>query len=254
MIIRVENLSKHYVKHQYRPSLRHEGTQILRRVLRLSGQTTWKSEPFWALRNVNFSVTKGEVVGVIGRNGSGKTTLLRILSGITEPTEGIAEVNGRFATLIGVSAAFDFERTGLENIYFNAAIYGVPPKDTDAILDDIIAFSELREFLDTPIKRYSSGMVARLGFSIAIHILPEIIFIDEVLAVGDAAFQEKCIAKVMELKQRKCTILFVSHDASAILSLCDRCIWLHQGHLMLDGATAEVLERYDQFLHDKASP
>jgi ABC-type polysaccharide/polyol phosphate transport system ATPase subunit len=246
-VICVEHLSKHYVKNQYRPSLRHEGVQIIQRALRLKTDAVWKQEPFWALRDVNFAIEQGETVGIIGRNGSGKTTLLRILSGITDPSEGIAEVHGRFATLIGVSAAFDFERTGLENIYFNAAIYGVPPKETERILDDIIAFSELEEFLDTPVKRYSSGMIARLGFSIAIHILPEIIFIDEVLAVGDAAFQQKCIARVMDLKERGCTIMFVSHSTDSILRLCDRCIWLDHGRLMMDGATNEVLQQYKAF-------
>ena len=253
-VIHVENLSKRYTKQQYRPSLRHEGQQIVRRILRLPVEVTWQEEPFWALQDINFSVQKGETVGVVGRNGSGKTTLLRILSGITEPSEGIAEVNGRFATLIGVSAGFDNERTGLENIFFNAAIYGVPPTQTETILDDIIAFSELEEFLNMPVKRYSSGMVARLGFSIAIHILPEIIFIDEVLAVGDAAFREKCYARVLELKQRGCTIMFVSHSADDVLKLCDRAVWLHQGKLMMDGDAAEVLEQYDQLLYRKPTP
>ncbi len=248
-VIRVENLSKRYVKHLYRPSLRHEGEQIIRRILRLESEAMWQQEPLWALRDINFSVAEGETVGVVGRNGSGKTTLLSILSGITEPSEGIAEVSGRFATLIGVSAAFDFERTGLENIYFNAAIYGVPPAQTDTLLDEIIEFSELQEFLEMPVKRYSSGMIARLGFSIAIHILPEVIFIDEVLAVGDAAFQEKSYARILELKERGCTILFVSHDSASVLSLCKRCIWLHQGKLMMDGDAEDVLEHYNQFTH-----
>src|SRR5690606_19688188 len=150
--------------------------------------------------DISFSITRGEGVGIIGRNGAGKTTLLRLLSGIMEPTTGHIEVKGRFSSLIGLGAGFDPQRTGRENIYLNAAIFGFSPDKVNTIIDDIIAFAELSEFLDRPVKNYSSGMVARLGFSVAIHIFPDIIFLDEVLSVGDAAFQAKCVERIKEIK------------------------------------------------------
>jgi ABC-type polysaccharide/polyol phosphate transport system ATPase subunit len=251
-IIRVENVSKRYVQNEYRPSLRHEAAQMVKRWVGLSATVSWQSEPFWALRDITFSINKGEGVGIIGRNGSGKTTLLRVLSGITEPTRGTVTVNGRFSSLIGLSAGFDFERTGRENIYFNAAIYGVAPAQVDALMDDIISFSELGNFLDTPVKRYSSGMAARLGFSIAIHIFPEIIFLDEILSVGDAAFQEKCMERVLQMKARQCTIVFVSHSKELLKLMCERLIWLHQGKLMMDGSIETVMGRYNEMLHGEA--
>jgi homopolymeric O-antigen transport system ATP-binding protein len=243
-VIQVTHLSKSYVRHEYRPSLRHEAAQMMKRWLRLTDQVSWQGEPFWALKDVSFSVNRGEAVGIVGRNGSGKTTLLRILSNISDPSEGSVAVHGRFRTLIGLSAGFDFERTGFENIYLNAAIYGFTPTVVNTFIEDIIEFSELQDFLETPVKRYSSGMVARLGFSIAIHMMPEILFLDEILSVGDAAFQEKCRNRILELKNRQCTILFVSHNNAAVRMLCDRAIWLHQGRLMLDGPVDPVLEAY----------
>lgn len=253
-IIQVENLSKRYVRTEYRPSLRHEATQMINRWLGRAARVSWQSEPFWALRNVSFTIYQGESVGIVGRNGSGKTTLLRTLSNITDPTEGTVSVHGRFRTLIGLSAGFDFQRTGRENIYFNAAIYGFPPAVVDTFIEDIIEFSELRDFLDTPVKRYSSGMVSRLGFSIAIHMMPEIIFLDEILSVGDSAFQEKCQQRVMELKDRQCTILYVSHSAESVRMLCERALWLHQGQLIMDGPVDDVLNAYQKMLHGEAVP
>lgn len=250
-VIEVENVSKRYVRSEFRPRLRHEATELARHWLRQSGSDSLQSDSFWALRGINFTVKRGEAVGIVGRNGSGKTTLLRILSGITEPSEGTVAVRGRFTTLIGLSAGFDFERTGRENIYFNAALYGFPPAHVKEIIGDIISFSEIEAFLDTPVKRYSSGMVARLGFSIAIHILPEIIFLDEVLSVGDAAFREKCLERMRELKQRQCTIVFVSHDENGLRTMCERSILLHQGAMITDGPTEEVLTTYKTLIRKK---
>lgn len=253
-IIQVENLSKRYVHNEYRPSLRHEATQLVQRWLGMKTQVSWQSPPFWALKDISFTVQRGESVGIVGRNGSGKTTLLRMLSNITDPTEGFVAVHGRFRTLIGLSAGFDFQRTGRENIYFNSAIYGFPPAVVDTFIEDIIEFSELRDFLDTPVKRYSSGMVSRLGFSIAIHMMPEIIFLDEILSVGDSAFQEKCQQRVLELRERQCTILYVSHSEASIRMLCDRALWLHQGRLMMDDSVDVVFAAYKQMLHGEAAP
>jgi ABC-type polysaccharide/polyol phosphate transport system ATPase subunit len=243
-VIQVSHLSKSYVRSDYRPSLRHEASQMIKRWLGMTDNLSWQSEPFWALKDVSFSVNRGEAVGIVGRNGSGKTTLLRLLSNISDPTEGTVAVHGRFRTLIGLSAGFDFERTGRENIYFNSAIYGFTPTVVDTFIKDIIEFSELQDFLDTPVKRYSSGMVARLGFSIAIHMMPEIIFLDEILSVGDGAFQEKCRKRILELKNRQCTILYVSHNNESVRMLCDRAIWLHQGKLMMDDSVDAVLKAY----------
>ena len=185
-VIIAQKVYKRYRRIEHRLSLRHEAASLLRRVL--TRQSEMEAKPFYALQDVSFSVNKGEAVGIVGRNGSGKTTLLRILSGIARPTSGTVAVHGRFTALIGLGAGFLPDLSGRKNIYLNAAIYGMAPHEVDAIIEDIIDFSEIRDFIDTPIKYYSSGMNARLGFSVAIHILPDIIFLDEVLAVGDAAF------------------------------------------------------------------
>lgn len=246
-VIVVQNVYKRYRRLQHRVSLRHEAASLVRRLF--TRQSQMEATPFYALENVSFSVDQGEAVGIIGRNGSGKTTLLRILSGIARPTSGTALVRGRFTALIGLGAGFLPDLSGRKNIYLNAAIYGMNPQQVDAIIEEIIDFSEIRDFIDTPIKYYSSGMNARLAFSVAIHILPDIIFLDEVLAVGDAAFRDKCIARVNQLKNEGRTLLFVSHDANAVADLCPRSIWLHYGKLLLDGSTEEVLKRYESEAH-----
>lgn len=247
-VIRVRDVGKCYNPNQYRFSLR---TELLGRVLkrfRKSQADQTAEASFWALKSITFSVARGEAVGIVGRNGSGKTTLLRILSGITDPSDGTVEVAGRFVSLIGLSAGFDFERSGLENVYLNAAIYGLSQSQTAALLDEIVAFSELGSFMQTPIKYYSSGMVARLGFSIAAHIFPEIVFLDEVLAVGDGAFQEKCMDRIQRLRRDNCTVLFVSHSRAAMQALCERVLWLQQGALMMDGPAEIVLAHYAESL------
>lgn len=242
-IIVADHVWKAYRRQGRQVSLRHEARHLLTRALRRAAAPA--EEPFWALRDVSFTVSAGESVALVGRNGSGKTTLFRILCGITRATRGHAAVHGRFATLIALGAGFNFERTGRENIYLNAAIQGVPPRQIDRIVGEILAFAELGEFIDAPVKRYSSGMVTRLGFSIAAHIFPDIIFIDEVLSVGDVAFQQKCMARIRQMKGEGRTLMFVSHAAGAVRDLCERAIWLHQGQVQLDGPAGEVVDRYE---------
>jgi ABC-type polysaccharide/polyol phosphate transport system ATPase subunit len=241
-VVEAEHVSKLYFRTEHRLSLRHEGLSVLRH---LFGQHyVEKAQPFYALHDVNFAIRRGESVGVIGRNGSGKTTLLRLLSGITAPTSGSIQVSGRFATLIGLGTGFNQQLTGRENIYLNAAIQGVPPKAIDPIVDEIIDFADLRPFIDTRVSRYSSGMFARLAFSIMIHIVPEVIFADEALSVGDTAFQEKCMERLLQFREQHKTLLFVSHSMSLLETLCERTLWLNGGHLIMDGDTQTVLEHY----------
>ena len=201
-------------------------------------------EEFWALRDVNFEIKRGEVVGVIGRNGAGKSTLLKILSRITEPSEGRASIHGRVASLLEVGTGFHPELTGRENIYLNGAILGMSRAEIKAKFDEIVAFAEVEKFLDTPVKRYSSGMYVRLAFAVAAHLEPEILVVDEVLAVGDGAFQQKCLGKMGEIAGKGRTILFVSHNMSTIQALCDSAILLSHGRILLNGDTADVIRKY----------
>jgi lipopolysaccharide transport system ATP-binding protein len=202
-------------------------------------------ELFWALRNVSLNVKQGEVVGIIGRNGSGKSTLLKILSRITEPTEGQAILRGRVASLLEVGTGFHPELTGRENVYLNGAILGMNKAEIDRKFDEIVAFAEIERFLDTQVKRYSSGMYVRLAFAVAAHLEPEILIIDEVLAVGDAEFQRKCLGKMGEVTRRDGrTILFVSHNMSAVRALCSVTLLLDRGNMVAVGASDDVIERY----------
>jgi ABC-type polysaccharide/polyol phosphate transport system ATPase subunit len=253
-IVRVEHVSKRYVFQQYRPSLRQEAMQIAKRLVGRVQQGAWESQAFFPLRDVSFTLNRGETLGIVGHNGAGKTTLLRLLSGIIEPTEGRITVNGRFATLIGLGAGFDYERTGRENIYLNAAIQGVTPEEIEQRVDEIIEFSELNEFIDRRVKLYSSGMVARLGFSVAVHILPDIVFLDEILSVGDTAFQEKSSERIMQLRERNTTLVFVSHSMTSIKKMCQRVIWLDHGQVLMDGPTEEVIEAYAPVLAEQEEP
>ncbi len=243
-IVRVENVSKRYVFQHFRPSLRQEALQIAKRWIGRAPQATWESQPFWPVKDVSFTLDKGDTLGIIGHNGAGKTTLLRLLSGIIEPTEGRIIVNGRFATLIGLGAGFDYERSGRENIYLNAAIQGVEPEEIEQRVDDIINFAEIGEFIDRRVKLYSSGMIARLGFSIAVHILPDVVFLDEVLSVGDAAFQEKSSERIMQLRDNNTTLVFVSHSLSSIEKMCRHTLWLDHGRVMMHGPTEQVVKAY----------
>jgi lipopolysaccharide transport system ATP-binding protein len=198
----------------------------------------------WALRDVSFDVRHGEVLGVIGRNGAGKSTLLKILSRITEPSCGRATVYGRVGSLLEVGTGFHPELSGRENIYLNGAILGMSRADIRRKFDEIVAFAEVERFLDTPVKRYSSGMYMRLAFSVAAHLEPEILLVDEVLAVGDAAFQKKCLGKMGAVAREGRTILFVSHNMAAVRALCDRAVVLHAGEIAFDGSTAGAISQH----------
>lgn len=202
------------------------------------------SETFWALRNVSFDVEQGQVMGIIGKNGAGKSTLLKILSRVVEPTEGRAEIRGRVGALLEVGTGFHPELTGRENIYLNGAILGMKKAEIERKFDEIVAFSEIEQFLDTPVKRYSSGMYMRLAFSVAAHLEPEILIVDEVLAVGDAEFQKKCLGKMSDVAGAGRTVLFVSHNMSAVLRLTQECIILEKGRLVKRAPTQEAVDYY----------
>jgi lipopolysaccharide transport system ATP-binding protein len=201
-------------------------------------------ETIWALKNVSFEVQRGEVLGIIGRNGAGKSTLLKILSRITEPTEGRVEIHGRVGSLLEVGTGFHPELTGRENIYLNGAILGMRKTEIDNKFDEIVAFAEIEKFLDTPVKRYSSGMYVRLAFAVAAHLEPEILVVDEVLAVGDAAFQKKCLGRMDYVAKEGRTVLFVSHNMSAVQRLCSKGVMLDRGQLVAHGSSADIVARY----------
>lgn len=254
-VIKVENLGKKYVLgHQHRERYIALRDVIASKVKSLGkrfvpggyGNPTLNpsQEDFWALRNVSFDIEQGEKVGIIGRNGAGKTTLLKILSRITEPTEGRARIKGRVASLLEVGTGFHPELTGRENIYLNGAILGMQKAEIKKKFDEIVSFAEVEKFLDTPVKRYSSGMYVRLAFSVAAHLEPEILLVDEVLAVGDASFQNKCLGKMEEVSTAGRTVLFVSHNMPAIRSLCQRVIYLKDGRLEKEGEAAHIIEYY----------
>ncbi len=202
------------------------------------------SESFWALKNISFEVKRGEILGVIGRNGAGKSTLLKILSRITTPTNGNIKVKGRIASLLEVGTGFHPELTGRENVYLNGAILGMTKHEVASKFDDIVKFAEVEKFIDTPVKRYSSGMYVRLAFAVAAHLEPEILIVDEVLAVGDAIFQKKCLGKMGEIANNGRTVLFVSHNINAIKRLCTRVIFLENGKIVFQGDTHEGISKY----------
>jgi lipopolysaccharide transport system ATP-binding protein len=246
LAIRVENISKRYTiagagyRHD---TLREQVMDGLRSMLRpRSGRSA--RETFWALRDVSFEVKQGDAVGIVGRNGAGKSTLLKILSRITDPSSGRAEIYGRVGSLLEVGTGFDHDLTGLENIYLSGAILGMRRAEIDRKLDEIIAFSEVGQFINTPVKRYSSGMYVRLAFAVAAHLEPEILIVDEVLAVGDAAFQRKCLGKMDDVAGEGRTVLFVSHNMAAITRLCRWAIWLDHGQLKDFGPADEVVAKY----------
>jgi len=204
------------------------------------------TDTIWALKDVSFSVEQGEVIGLIGHNGAGKSTLLKILSRITQPTEGRAEVYGRVGALLEVGTGFHPELTGRENVYLNGAILGMGRKEIERKFDEIVAFAEIEKFIDTPVKYYSSGMGLRLGFAVAAHLEPEILIVDEVLAVGDAAFQRKCLGKMTEVAGGGRTVLFVSHNLPAVQGLCTRVIRLHGGEVIAEGDPETIIAQYLQ--------
>lgn len=251
-VISVSGLGKRYrIEHAAkRETLRdalHHGARRLWRRFRWG--TGFTSEEFWALRDINFEVQPGEVLGIIGRNGAGKSTLLKILSRITEPTEGRIALNGRVASLLEVGTGFHPELSGRENIFLNGAILGMSRAEIRRKFDEIVAFAEVERFLDTPVKRYSSGMYVRLAFAVAAHLEPEILIVDEVLAVGDAAFQKKCLGKMQDVaKSEGRTVLFVSHNLASVRALCGTAILLSAGRVETAGPCARVLETYQHGL------
>lgn len=212
-----------------------------------------RREEFIALQDISFRVPRGQALGVIGRNGSGKSTLLTLLAGIYLPTKGSISVHGRIASLLELGAGFHPEFTGLENIYLNAAILGLPREKINERVETIIEFAGLEELINTKVKFFSSGMVARLGFSVAVHADPEVLLVDEVLAVGDANFHEKCYAKIDEFKRKNVTILFVSHDLEAVNRVCDRVLWIDQHEIRQDGKPDQVIANYQELEIQKSA-
>src|SRR5229473_1563269 len=211
-----------------------------------SGAFRRRSSGMWALRDVSFQVRQGEALGIVGHNGAGKTTILRILSSITTPTEGEITVRGRLAALVDVSSGFHPELTGRENIDLHGAMLGMRRSEIRKKLESIIEFSGVGQYIDVPVKRYSSGMYVRLGFAIAAHLDPDVLLLDEVLAVGDAAFQAKCLDRIAELRKRGRTLVFISHDLAAVYRLCDRALLLSHGRVQMDGPARSVIDEYQQ--------
>lgn len=256
-VIQCDHLSKKYIiqhdrRERYatlRDTLADSFRRFGQRVLRSSssgegGGADSPREELWALQDLSFEMKQGERLGIIGRNGAGKSTLLKILSRITEPTRGRVRIRGRVASLLEVGTGFHPELTGKENIFLNGAVLGMSKREIERKFDEIVAFSEVEKFLDTPLKRYSSGMQVRLAFAIAAHLDPEILIVDEVLAVGDFAFQKKCLDKMQDVAESGRTVLFVSHDMGAINTLCERALLLHAGSLIAEGNASQVVERY----------
>lgn len=251
-VLTVDRLSKRYVlggpeqlNTSFREMLMGALAAPFRRYQKLSGRVD-ESQQFWALEDINFHVNQGEVVGIIGKNGAGKSTLLKILSRITTPTGGRVVIKGNVASLLEVGTGFHPELSGRENIYLNGAILGMRRREINTKFDDIVEFANIEKFVDTPVKRYSSGMYVRLAFSIAAHLEPEILIVDEVLAVGDIAFQKRCLGKLSDIATQGRTVLFVSHNMSAINRLCSRGILLENGRLSVDGDVNDVIREYLQ--------
>jgi len=243
-VIQAKGLGK-----QYHRGLRVDGglRHVLDRLVRspLSFFRPSPGELFWALRDVDLEVGQGEVLGLVGRNGAGKTTLLKILSRITRPTRGWAEIRGHVRSLLEVGTGFHGELTGRENTYFSGSMLGMKKREIDRKLDEIVSFAEIEKFIDTPVKHYSSGMYVRLAFAVAAHLEPEILLVDEVLAVGDLNFQKKCLGKMDDVVREGRTILLVSHQMNQMRRLCQRCIWIDAGQLRLAGPTLEVISAYE---------
>lgn len=248
--IEVEGLGKRYLLGEDQPgrSVRESILASVRR-MRTGGR---RREEIWSLRDIDLSIREGEAVGVIGRNGAGKSTLLKILSRITEPTYGVSRTYGRVTSLLEVGTGFHPELTGRENVYLNGAILGMTRRDIDRRFDEIVSFAGVPRFMDTPVKRYSSGMYLRLAFSVAAHLEPDIMVVDEVLTVGDAEFQARCLRRMETAEREGRTVVFVSHNLDAVTRLCSRAIWLEAGRIAADGASENVVERYLESLVERA--
>lgn len=239
-VIKVENLSKVY-------NLYEKPTDRLKEALNLAKKSYHKE--YYALNNINFEIKKGETVGIIGKNGSGKSTLLKILTGVLMPSSGNVSVNGRISALLELGAGFNNEYTGMQNIYLNGTMMGLSKKQVDEKIDDILSFADIGDYINQPVKTYSSGMFVRLAFAVAINVDPDILIVDEALAVGDIRFQLKCMNKFLEFKEKKIAIIFVSHDINAIKRFCERAIWINEGNLLLDGSSETVSDKYLDYLN-----
>src|SRR5438132_3872312 len=242
--IEVKNVSKCYQLGETRHTMLREALMGAVRTLIGRKKAPPTQEVLWALDDISFEVERGEVIGLIGRNGAGKSTLLKVLSRITYPNSGRVDVNGRVGSLLEVGTGFHDELTGRENIFLNGSILGMRKREIEAALDKIVEFADIGGFLDTPIKRYSSGMRMRLGLPVVAHLNTDVLFVDEVLAVGDAPFQKKCLGAMRELSDGGRTLVFVSHNMAAIENLCTRTIWIDHGTVMQDGDTREVIRGY----------
>jgi homopolymeric O-antigen transport system ATP-binding protein len=240
----MEHVSKKFRKGELHDSLRDLIPALARRMLRRNSEHLGAQRDFWALQDISYEVSQGEVFGIVGANGAGKSTMLKLISRIMRPTSGSIEARGRVSALIEVSAGFHADLTGRENIYLNGAILGMRQRDIDAKFDDIVEFSGIAEFIDTPVKRYSSGMYARLGFSIAAHVDPDVLIVDEVLSVGDFVFQRKCVERMREVIRGGATVLFVSHNLKTIAEFCQRCMLLEHGRSVMIGPVGEVISTY----------
>jgi ABC-type polysaccharide/polyol phosphate transport system ATPase subunit len=236
------HVSKRYRVRADRSAAPDSGNVLTRTLHRLRP----RSEEFWALRDVSIQVNRGEALGIIGHNGAGKSTILKLIANITVPTEGEIRINGRLSALIEVGSGFHPELSGRENVYLSGSIMGMRRREIDAKLDSIVDFAGVRQFIDTPVKRYSSGMYVRLGFAIAAHLDPEILLLDEVLAVGDAAFQAKCMRRIKELEEAGTTIVFISHDLTAVERLCQRVVLMRHGRIAAEGRSRDVIRDYHQ--------
>jgi ABC-type polysaccharide/polyol phosphate transport system ATPase subunit len=239
LIVRLTDVGKMFRRFEQKPFL-------LRNMLKWLTRKSERARDFWPLRHISFEIRRGEMIGVVGQNGSGKSTLLRLIAGAAYPTEGHIAVRGRLAPLLALGAGFQPDMTGRECVEINATALGLERHEIEARLDDIVSFAELHDFIDTPVRYYSSGMLARLGFSIAVHTDPDLLLVDEVLAVGDHSFQAKCVARIEAMRDDGVTIFFVSHDAGIVRRLCTRAIWLEGGRIAGDGPPEQVLRAYEE--------
>src|SRR5580704_496590 len=246
VVLSMEHVYKKFRKGETYNSLRDLLPALTGKMFGGQELNTGDTREFWALHDISFEVKRGEALGIIGRNGAGKSTALKILSRIMKPTKGHMAVNGRLSALLEVTAGFHPDLTGMENIFLHGTILGMKKREIQSKLDQIIAFSGLEEFIDTPVKRYSSGMFARLGFSVAAHVDPEVLVVDEVLSVGDYVFQQRCIDRIREIIRSGATVLFVSHNLKSVAEFCDRCLLLEKGRTVTTGPSDEVISTYLQ--------
>lgn len=250
-VIRFNGVSKEYNLGLTRTSLLRKATNVVARLVKTNTETPRVRETLWALRDVSFELGNGQSLGLIGRNGAGKSTTLKLLAQITRPTSGTIDINGRVSALIELGSGFHPDLTGRENVFLNGTILGLSRRQIEAQFDEIVDFSELAQFIDTPVKRYSSGMLVRLGFAVASCLEPEILLVDEVLAVGDASFRQKCLNRIESLLENGASIVFVSHNLYMVQAVCPRSLYIEKGRVKARGSTAEVIDAYERDLHEE---